>query len=105
MVVCCAFSPPRMRALPPSRVVAPAPLVARGRSGSRTHDEFSKLKQSTRVVAGERPPATHTSAPKTNPETWLRGAGREGRSVQAFDDGSYTSAGATVAKGRLPPIA
>src|SRR5260370_13512810 len=79
MVVSCAFSPPSIIASPPSRVVAPAPLVARGRSGSRTQDEFSKLKQSTRVVAGERPPATHTLAPKTNPDTWLRGAGREGR--------------------------
>src|SRR5260370_32684960 len=105
MVVYCAFSPQRIHALPPSRVVAPAPLVARGRSGSRTQDEFSKLKQSTRVDAGERPPATHTLAPKRNPETWLRGAGKEGRSVQAFDDGSYTSAGATFAKAVLPAIA
>src|SRR5258707_5900217 len=102
MVVSCASSPPRITALPPSRVVAPAPLVARGRSGSRTQDEFSKLKQSTRVVAGERPPATHTSGPKTNPDTWLRGAGREGRSVQAFDDGSYTSSGATCANAVVP---
>src|SRR5258708_30258311 len=105
MVVSCAFSPPRITASPPSRVVAPAPLVARGRSGSRTHDEFSKLKQSTREVAGERPPATHTSAPKTNPDTWFRGAGREGRSVQAFDDASYTSARATFTKAVLPPLA
>src|SRR5260370_8934888 len=105
MVVSCAFSPPSITASPPSRVVAPAPLVARGRSGSRTQDEFSKLKQSTRVVAGERPPATHTSGPKTNPDTWLRGAGREVRSVQAFDDESYTSAGATFADAVLPPNA
>src|SRR5260370_2523681 len=105
MVVSSAFSPPRITALPPSRVVAPAPLDARGRSGSRTHDEFSKLKQSTRVVAGERPPATHTLAPKTNPDTWLRGAGLEGKSLQAFDDGSYTSAGATFANAGLPPTA
>src|SRR5260370_1279903 len=105
MGVSWAFSPPRITASPPSRVVAPAPLVARGRSGNLTHDELSKLKQSTRVVAGERPPATQTLAPKTNPDTWLRGAGRGGRSVQAFDEGSYTSAGATLANAVLPPIA
>src|SRR5260370_530110 len=94
MVVSCAFSPPSITASPPSRVVAPAPLVARGRSGSRTQDEFSKLKQSTRVVAGERPPATHTSGPKTNPDTWLRGAGREGTPAQACATGPYPRAGA-----------
>src|SRR5260370_7682217 len=105
IVVSPASCPPRMTALPSSSVVAPAPLVGRGRSGSRTQAELSKLKQSTRVVAGERPPATQTLAPKTKPETWLRGVGSGGRSDHALDPGSYTSAARTFPPAAIPPLA
>src|SRR6267378_1123242 len=104
MVVSWAFSPPSSSAIPSSSVAAPAPLVARGRSGNRTHAELSRLKQSTRRVAGERPPAAHTLAPKTNPDTWFRGEGSAGRSDQTPDDGSYTSVGPTFTKEVLPPM-
>src|SRR5260370_29473987 len=82
--------PPRMTALPSSSVVAPAPLVGRGRSGSRTQAELSKLKQSTRVVPGERPPATQTLAPQTKPQTGLRGRGKAGRVDHAPAAGAHT---------------
>src|SRR5260370_307873 len=74
MAVSPASCPPRITALPSSSVVAPAPLVGRGRSGKRTQAELSKLKQSTRVVA----------------DAWSRPSGRGGPTLHALPSNTQT---------------
>src|SRR5438093_11396913 len=105
MRVSLASSPPTTTLSPSGNAIAPPPLVAVGRPTIRDQLREAGSKQSTRLVVGERPPATQALPAPTNPIRWFRGCGRFPTTVQALRAGSYDSAGATLPAARLPPIA
>src|SRR6266581_1215753 len=105
ILVSLASWPPITTTSPPTKVVAPPPLEARGRSGMLDQVPSATSKQSTRAVVGERPPATHTAPPSTKPIRWFRGWGSGGSTVQAFPLGSYDSSAETLPRAVLPPTA
>src|SRR5258708_14973815 len=91
-----ASSPPIITTAPPTNEAAPTPVVARGRSGRRDQLPSTASMQSMRPVLGDRPPATQAFVARTKPETWLRGAGSDDRTVHALAAGSNASAAATL---------
>src|SRR6266568_8410913 len=86
ILVSLASWPPITTTSPPTKVVAPPPLEARGRSGMLDQVPSATSKQSTRAVVGERPPATHTAPPSTKPIRWFRGWGSGGSTVQRSEE-------------------
>src|SRR3989442_5072703 len=96
MRVSLASWPPITMLSPSGNPIAPPPLVATGRPTIRDQLREAGSKQSTRLVVGERPPATQAASPPTNPIRWFRGCGRLPTTVQALRAGSYDSTVATL---------
>src|SRR5437867_7522437 len=105
MRVSLASSPPITMWSPSGNAIAPPPLAATGRPTIRDQRREAGSKQSTRLVVGERPPATQAAPAPTNPIRWFRGCGRVPTTVQALRAGSYDSTGPTLPAALLPPIA
>src|SRR6476646_10895855 len=76
-----AGSPPATPTVRPSTPAA-APEVGVGSIGPGCQVDAAGSRQSVRLlVAGSRPPVTQTDEPDTYALRWLRGCGRDGRSV------------------------